>query len=193
MSNSDHETLKAGPITCSYIVPRKKRKCRMHVKPGKKYCGEHDLVKSIDISNKPIGEIGGVRIPCPNDMKHTCNSNRLEKHLKVCPSRPRPEPSYCVKGINSTPRSDENKFTNPWTVNSVDDDHLVSVIDRIEQFYKSQCFDDSITTEILKHDVVEEYINDNPTFGSAALKHLKQNSSLLANVEKDIKFNVSYA
>ena len=191
MSNINHKICENEPTTCSYIVPRKKRNCRMLVKPGKKFCGEHDIVNSIDLKNGQIEGSSGIRIVCPNDSKHTCNANRLEKHLKVCPSRPKPEPEYCMKGINSTSYSKNEEIEIRLTVNSVDDDYLSKVIDRIETFYKAQCFDQNIQTDILKHNVVENYIKANPTFGPAALKHLEQNSSLLAILEKDITFAVS--
>ena len=104
MSNPNPKMDKDEPTHCCYIVPRKKRNCRMLVKPGKKYCGEHDIVKSIELTDKLIENSGGIRIACPNDSKHTCNANRLEKHLKVCPARPKPLPEFCSKGVNSTPR-----------------------------------------------------------------------------------------
>ena len=72
------------PIRCSYMVPRKKRNCRMLVKPGKKFCGEHDIVKSINILETQSDKTKSNRILCPNDNKHTCNANRLQKHLQVC-------------------------------------------------------------------------------------------------------------
>lgn len=33
---------------CKYFVQRKKRYCRMTVRPGKSYCGEHDPAKESD-------------------------------------------------------------------------------------------------------------------------------------------------
>ena len=31
---------------CTFFVLRKKRSCRMFVKPGKSFCGEHTLIQS---------------------------------------------------------------------------------------------------------------------------------------------------
>ena len=189
MSNFDPK-IKSEPSKCSYFVPRKKRNCRMSVKPGKKYCGEHAILRIIDSSKKEEDELSEKRITCPNDNKHTCYANRLEKHLKVCPSKPMPLPEYCVKGINSMPLSTYEEIESVLTVHSVDDDYLMRVIKRIDEFYNAQCFEEKINTDILKHDVVEAYIEKNPTFGAPALKHLAQTSSLLANLEKDIAFKV---
>ena len=113
------------PIRCAYIVPRKKRNCRMLVKPGKKFCGEHDVVKSI-ISTQQSDKTQSNRIVCPNDNKHTCNENRLEKHLLVCPSRPKPVPKYSFKGANATVDT-YDKIEKQLTLNIVDDDHLMNV------------------------------------------------------------------
>ena len=190
MYDIDFEKEKKEPTRCSYVVPRKKRNCRMLVKPGKKYCGEHDITKSIDKVNNHSDGATDIRIVCPNDSKHTCNSNRLEKHLKVCPSKPKPVPEFCSKGINSAPRP-INETKNKLTVGSATDKQLIDIIKRIEKFYKDQCFDERIKTEILTHNVVESHILENPDFGPAALKHLKQNSSLLAYLEKYIKTEVS--
>ncbi|EYC12647.1 hypothetical protein Y032_0046g1342 [Ancylostoma ceylanicum] len=56
---------------CAYIIPRKGRSCRMLVKAGQKYCGEH--------ANQE--EENEDRIPCPNDPKHTVDRKALEQHL----------------------------------------------------------------------------------------------------------------
>lgn len=190
MYNIDFETEKKEPTRCSYVVPRKKRNCRMLVKPGKTYCGEHDITKSIDTSNNHSDGTTDIRIVCPNDSKHTCNANRLEKHLKVCPSKPKPVPEFCSKGINSAPRPIK-ETKNHLTVASATDKQLLDIIKRIEKFYKDQCFDERIKTEVLTHNLVETHILENPDFGPAALKHLKQNSSLLAYLENYIKTEVS--
>ena len=51
----------AGPVHCQFFIERKKRFCRMTIKKGKSYCGEHESTK-IDI-NKVVDK----RIPCPLD------------------------------------------------------------------------------------------------------------------------------
>ena len=161
----------------------------MLVKPGKKFCGEHDIVKSINILETQSDKTKSNRILCPNDSKHTCNANRLQKHLQVCPSRPKPLPKYSFKGANATV-DDYGKIEKELTLSVVNDTHLMNVIRKIEKIYENQCFQSIIKTSILEHKEVEEYINQNPSFGPAALKHLKQNSSLLANLENDIPHEV---
>lgn len=173
---------------CTFFVLRKKRNCRMFVKPGKSFCGEHTLIQSnLEQKEEQNKEVSENRIACPNDSKHTCNANRLEKHLRVCPSKPKPVPDYCIKGINSIPQSDIKAFEiNPISIHSVDDEHLIRIVEGINKVYTEQHFGEKIQTDILKHDLVEDYIKENPSFGPAALKHLEQNSSLLANLEKEV-------
>ena len=189
MSTAVSNQASTEPARCSYVVPRKKRNCRMLVKPGKKFCGEHDVAKSINEPETHCSKTESNRIVCPNDNKHTCNANRLEKHLLVCPSRPKPSQKYDLKGAN-TAIDNYNEIETPLTVNTVDDNQLINVIKRIEDIYENQCIKDNIQTALLEHNEVEQYINQNPAFGPAALKHLKQNSSLLAHLESDISYEV---
>ena len=178
------------PSTCSYFVPRKNRNCRMLVKYGKKFCGEHDIAGTNGRDDQKDDDLTNKRITCPLDIKHTCKASKLEKHLKVCPSRPMPTPIYCVKGVNSVPLPQNEKVEKALTISSVSDDHLMEIIRKIEQFYNDQGFDEKIKTDVLNHSLVEEYIQENPYFGTPALKHLQQNSSLLANLQKHIAFKV---
>ena len=79
------------------------RFCKMSVKPGAQYCGEHSpipiteqdlgrlqtllrsgFLKLMTSGNKPISEL---RVPCPYDPKHTCFASKMEKHLKICNSK----------------------------------------------------------------------------------------------------------
>lgn len=61
-------------IRCSWVVPKKGRRCRFPVLPGTERCGAH----------KEDGVDDGVRIPCPLDPNHTVFEKRLKQHLKVC-------------------------------------------------------------------------------------------------------------
>ena len=116
----EERVIRPEPGSCGFYVQRKKRFCKMSVKPGAQYCGEHsplpvtehDLGGSTSGSptpllsysptplpgNKPISEL---RVPCPYDPKHTCFATRMEKHLKICNSKPLAIlPPYMVPGIN---------------------------------------------------------------------------------------------
>ncbi|KAG8038334.1 hypothetical protein G9C98_006661 [Cotesia typhae] len=83
--NSDH---------CKFFVERKKRFCRMTVKKGNEYCGEH--------MEKNVTEKTSKRIPCPLDDSHTCFESKLKQHLKVCNAKRLLDarPDCIVDGIN---------------------------------------------------------------------------------------------
>ena len=49
--------------TCAYYVPRKKRNCKMNVKSGKRFCGEHANFDKEDVTV----EENIARMTCPFD------------------------------------------------------------------------------------------------------------------------------
>ena len=58
--------------TCAHFLAGKKRKCRMLVKAGKRFCGEHAaLDPTLTASTAADGEATKVeaRMPCPYDSK----------------------------------------------------------------------------------------------------------------------------
>lgn len=144
----------------------------MLVKPGKKLCGEHDMIINDDAT-------AGSRIPCPFDPKHTCDVNKLEKHLKKCRAKPQPLPVYASPSVN-VPEGEEP--IDPLSIASVSDDTLLEVIGRVRRVYAEQ-IDGKISTAILQHDSMKQEVTD-PSFGPSVLKHLEQNSSLLAHLEQ---------
>ncbi|CAH1988928.1 unnamed protein product [Acanthoscelides obtectus] len=176
---------------CKYFVLRKKRYCKMTVKLGEDYCGEHQKV-DIKISGVPEDK---VRIVCPLDKKHTCYAHKLEKHLKICNARAKATQPYLSEGINCGLNGMD-----------VDDDGLdsyrllstFSVADIKETILKVNKIFDTIVSnvlseKILSNNVVEEVIAK-PEHGNKAKKHLIQNSSILGLLEEYnlIKPNTCY-
>jgi hypothetical protein len=79
------------PGICRFWMPIKKRFCRFPMQVGM-FCVEHQVSQSpgraagsADQSDENAAK--SRRIPCPLDPKHTCDSSRLEAHLKVCPAK----------------------------------------------------------------------------------------------------------
>ncbi|XP_069694498.1 tRNA:m(4)X modification enzyme TRM13 homolog [Periplaneta americana] len=171
-------------IHCQFYVQRKERFCKMTVKEGEKYCGQHMVVDctsngdtSID-SNKEAESQHPVRIECPYDRKHSCYAKKLQKHLAVCNARPKEQPLYIVPGINC---GDESTSQECRKLADLEPTELSHLIQKIESVY--QKFVPSFEREILSHAVLSEEIN-NPTYGPNKLKHLLQNASLLGHAEK---------
>ena len=55
------ENSETKSTTCAHFLAGKKRKCRMLVKVGKRFCGEH-----ASLDSQPDAE---ERMPCPYDSK----------------------------------------------------------------------------------------------------------------------------
>jgi len=177
---------KPDPGQCGFYVQRKKRFCRMVVKPGAQYCGEHTPLPATEqeLGMKPISEL---RVPCPYDPKHTCFATKMEKHLKICNSKPPLIlPQYIVPGINSgaTRPADADMKLNKekLSIANVSDEKLINIIGEVMSTYKKYV-EGNIVLEPLEHTAMEEELNK-PEYGPSVLKHLIQNSSLLGQLDK---------
>jgi len=158
---------------CHFFVQRKKRFCKMTVKSGADYCGEHTPVTDQMADSE-------LRVPCPYDPKHTCAASRIEKHLKICNFKPPDKlPEYLVPGINrgSSSLKDKEKMA----LSQVPDEKLINIIGMLMTTYKAT-IEGNIELEYLEHSVLQEELN-NPEYGPGVLKHLIQNASLLGHLK----------
>eukprot|EP00095_Tigriopus_kingsejongensis_P007790 maker-scaffold370_size193435-snap-gene-0.31 protein:Tk07790 transcript:maker-scaffold370_size193435-snap-gene-0.31-mRNA-1 annotation:"trna:m x modification enzyme trm13 homolog" len=163
---------------CQYMVPRKKRLCRMLVKPDRKYCGEHAHHEP----HPPQTEGGldvSARLPCPYDPEHTVKPSKLAGHLPKCRSRPAPKPEYCQAGVNVP--SPPDATGRQLTIHQVGDEPLMGLIERVEHLYATQV-EHAVQRLILDHPVLQAELG-RPFYGPAVLKHLKQNASLLGHLQ----------
>ncbi|KAK6112481.1 Methyltransferase TRM13 family protein [Brugia pahangi] len=147
---------------CSFILKKKNRKCRMLVKNGQKYCGEHAIY---DDQNED-------RIICPNDPRHTVNKSHLQKHLSSrCNSR-LPEVPWIVKNFNlaGSPNGVE-----PWYRPS--DGEFLRIRKIIERIYNQIASD--ITDSFLKNEFIE---NCASSFSKLKKKHIWQISSIIEHL-----------
>nr|XP_033330164.1 tRNA:m(4)X modification enzyme TRM13 homolog isoform X1 [Megalopta genalis] len=160
---------------CMYFVTRKKRYCRMTVKKGNRYCGEHQQ-DSVDDS---VDDVAAKRVKCPLDPTHTCYESRLSKHLKVCNAKRLidSQPSFIVKGINVDGTYETLKHVPLSELNQLVVD---TVIDKVKAAHdKLPCFPEVV----LQHEVLQSKINDE-SCGKAVKKHLSQTASLLSHLER---------
>ncbi|NWI99056.1 TRM13 enzyme, partial [Crypturellus undulatus] len=161
------------PGRCAYFVQRKKRFCKMVPAAGRRFCGEHGQLE---------GESDRKRIPCPLDPKHTVYEDQLQKHLKKCNAREKPKPVYFVQDINAGLKDvAEIPEIQQRPISSLSKEELEDLIiklkkasDGLELHHKEQ---------ILSHQALQEALND-PKNGESAFKHLKQQASILGNMEK---------
>jgi len=187
--NQKDQIIRPEPGRCGFYVQRKKRFCRMIVKPGHQYCGEHKPLPASEqeLGMKPICEL---RVPCPYDPKHTVFASKMERHLKICNSKPLAIlPDYFKPGINSgeddpntAVKEVEDKKKEKLTIANVSDEKLINIIGQLMSTYKKYV-EGQIENEPLEHSVIEEELNK-PEYGPSVLKHLIQNSSLIGHLDK---------
>ncbi|KAI8440739.1 LOW QUALITY PROTEIN: hypothetical protein MSG28_009078 [Choristoneura fumiferana] len=205
MSN-EPKTPELSTVTpqCQFFVQRKKRLCRMTVKPGRRYCGEHEPqpateageVRHVSSANTAPTAIDSShiqtiiklvppvdkRIPCPNDPKHTCYASKLVKHLAICNARRTEQPAYIVENINA-PEALESCARRP--LSAVPRDELIKLIDKINHLY-AKYLEDHITMEPpqpIHHTVAGEFAEPDRT--ESSLRHLRQTSALLWLAERE--------
>uniref|UniRef100_A0A8D0HKG2 tRNA:m(4)X modification enzyme TRM13 n=1 Tax=Sphenodon punctatus TaxID=8508 RepID=A0A8D0HKG2_SPHPU len=153
---------------CAYFVERKKRFCRMVPAQGKRFCGEHE-------------ENSRKRIPCPLDPKHTVYEDQLQRHLKKCNSREKPKPVYFVEDINSGLKDAAEIPEEQMPVSSLSKEALEDLIRKLKR--ASYSIKTIIKDQTLSHQALQNALND-PKNGESAFKHLKQQASILGNMEK---------
>ncbi|CAG9536706.1 unnamed protein product [Cercopithifilaria johnstoni] len=147
---------------CSFVLKKKNRKCRMLVKYGQKYCGEHAIC---DVLNED-------RVVCPNDPKHTVNKSQLQKHLSSrCNSR-LPEEPWIVENFNLT---GSPKEVEPWYRPT--NGELLRVREMVERIYDQIAND--ITDSFLKNDYIESCVAD---LSKVNKKHIWQISSIIEHL-----------
>ncbi|XP_057334873.1 tRNA:m(4)X modification enzyme TRM13 homolog [Microplitis mediator] len=158
---------------CKFFVQRKKRFCRMTVKKGHKYCGEH---MEADVSVQSPSK----RIPCPLDSTHTCFESRLKQHLEVCNVKKLIDarPECIIEGINRGEIGIEAPKHVPLTL--LDQNVVDDVIKKVEAAADKL---PKVEELILEHDILSAEIN-NSSYGNYLKKHLIQNSSLLAHLNR---------
>ncbi|CAD5230768.1 unnamed protein product [Bursaphelenchus xylophilus] len=146
---------------CEYILPKKKRKCRMLRKSGKRFCGEH-MVHDPDNLD---------RIPCPNDPKHTVLTSELDQHLTKCNSRIQEHP-WLEEFVNQSIKSSLTpEFVRPTAA------EVGEVIKKVNEIYNEikECFEVPIDPDFQYEDIREaaDVLNDKKKL------HLRQIDSII--------------
>ncbi|XP_050355282.1 tRNA:m(4)X modification enzyme TRM13 homolog [Nymphalis io] len=161
---------------CQYYVVRKKRLCRMTVRPGQQYCGEHEPQPKTNNGKNDL------RIPCPNDPKHTCYASKLDKHLSICNARQQQQPDYIVFNING---STDTEDCPRLPLSKIPLGTISKVIDKINILYDRYLKDKiPMLSEKPIHTTVLDEFND-PGRTESSLRHLRQASRLLHIVENE--------
>nr|XP_033771862.1 tRNA:m(4)X modification enzyme TRM13 homolog [Geotrypetes seraphini] len=164
------------PGRCGFFVQRKKRFCKMIVGEGKSLCGEH-----ANTAPDNDDENNRRRIPCPLDPKHTVYEDQLEKHLKKCNSREKPKPVFYVQDINAGLKDTVQTEEKQVSLSSLSEEEIMNLIRKLRK--ASSGFAKTLEKRTLSHPVLHEALHD-PKNGESAFKHLKQQASILGNLDK---------
>ncbi|KAM6415284.1 tRNA:m(4)X modification enzyme TRM13 homolog [Rhynochetos jubatus] len=140
--------------------------------PGRRFCGEHGQQEE---------ENDRKRIPCPLDPKHTVYEDQLQKHLKKCNSREKPKPVYFVPDINAGFSDGAATPEKQVPISALSEEELENLITKLKN--ASIGLELCLEEQILSHQALQEALND-PRNGESAFKHLKQQASILGNMEK---------
>ncbi|KXJ16130.1 tRNA:m(4)X modification enzyme TRM13 homolog [Exaiptasia diaphana] len=165
----------ATRTTCGFFMARKNRFCKMIVGKGKRYCGEHSHLGGEDKA------CGRTRIPCPLDPKHTVFEDQLQKHLKRCNVKKKTDVIYFEKNINSglTDYKPTEGETTPLPDVSLQT--VKELINRVKYIHQDNC--PEIKESILSHSIFNDELSKSE-YGTSALKHLKQQASLIGHLQK---------
>nr|XP_014085816.2 tRNA:m(4)X modification enzyme TRM13 homolog [Bactrocera oleae] len=176
----------AGEITtnCAHWVQRKKRFCKMTVKTGEKYCGEHQPAIDTALPVQDEASPNKTRIPCPLDSKHTVFKNKLQKHLKICNARDKGDtPAYIDKGINAGEVDSDAPDYSKLRINELADEEFYGIVTRIKELY-TKYVENKIASLEFSHKLLDEELA-NTTYGPEARKHLLQAAALLGILDND--------
>ncbi|KAM9004818.1 tRNA:m(4)X modification enzyme TRM13 homolog isoform X1 [Sarcophilus harrisii] len=160
---------------CIYFVERKNRFCRMVPAAGRRFCGEHASGAGAEEENNR------KRIFCPLDPKHTVYEDQLEKHLKKCNSREKPKPDYFIQDINAGLTDETEILDEVVPVSSLSKEQLENLIKKLRK--ASEGLNCTLKDQIMSHPALHDVLND-PKNGDSAFKHLKQQASILGNIER---------
>lgn len=116
------------------------------------------------------------RIPCPLDPKHTVYMWNLQKHLSICNARAKEMPSYIETGRNLG-EDDSDGQASRVKLSEIDETLLNQIIDKVNKIYDEQV-NGTIDEMICSHAVLNNELS-NESYGSKAMKHLTQTSSIL--------------
>lgn len=162
-----------GDNQCTFIVPKKGRRCRLRPVSGSRYCGEHIVLSSSEDAHD--------RIVCPLDSTHTCSAALLSQHLKKCNAKKKENHDFFVRNINSGTPGLDPCVTTKATLKDIGDEKLQEIIHRIDKIFNEHV------------PLPEQQVHQHVAFATelqalsgcaVAEKHLTQKAALLGLAER---------
>lgn len=101
---------------CAFWLEKKSRYCKLTVRAGNKFCGEHQPVDDVPlVSGETRGKMERVR--CPVDGTHTVAIKNLKRHIARCNASKKNDDveaqPFFRKGVNRT-SCGESDSTSLW-------------------------------------------------------------------------------
>ncbi|KAH8295144.1 hypothetical protein KR018_007907 [Drosophila ironensis] len=182
------------PATCSFWVPRKKRRCKMTANKGSPFCGAHappTPQPDTDADAAAGGDSPGERVPCPLDPKHTVFRRKLAKHLAICNAREQERPPpYIVRNINSggdAQPAEELEGHSRIKLHELPDEEFYGLIAKVRALH-AEHVQDTIQASAQEtralHGRLEEELG-REEYGQETRRQLAQTASLLGMLERD--------
>lgn len=154
---------------CQYFIERKSRTCRMLVKTGHKYCGEH------------AGQERN-RIPCPLDPKHTVAQEELQTHLAKCNSRLNTDLPYVQRDINGIAVDEPmDHDRDAFSLTQLTSEELTAAMEKVESIFVR--LDIRVDENTLDHGSMKGAL-ESDSYGTNAKRHLRQQSSILGHADQ---------
>ncbi|XP_054725390.1 tRNA:m(4)X modification enzyme TRM13 homolog [Anastrepha obliqua] len=178
---------------CAHWVQRKKRFCKMTVKAGQKYCGEHQPAVELQTPQDTTACDDNVRIPCPLDAKHTVFKKKLQKHLKICNARDKGDsPAYIEKGINTDAETNACPDYSKLRIHDLPDEEFYKIVATVKELY-AKYVENTIEAVCLQHKLLDEELAKSE-YGPEARKHIIQAAALLGilDSEQQLQPSTSY-
>ncbi|XP_048832221.1 tRNA:m(4)X modification enzyme TRM13 homolog isoform X4 [Brienomyrus brachyistius] len=110
----------------------------------------------------------------------TVYQDNLEKHLKKCNSREKLKPVYYIQDVNAGPQEDEGLLLDEVPLGERSKEELNLLIQKLNRAVSGLSLEHE--ERILSHPALCDALND-PKNGDCAFKHLKQQASLLGNMD----------
>ncbi|XP_063110903.1 tRNA:m(4)X modification enzyme TRM13 homolog isoform X2 [Cavia porcellus] len=113
--------------------------------------------------------------------RSTVYEDQLAKHLKKCNSREKPKPDFFIQDINAG-LTDETEIPEQLVpISSLSEEQLENLIKKLKKASKG--LNSTLKDHIMSHPALSDALSD-PKNGDSAIKHLKQQASILGNIEK---------
>ncbi|KAI8895323.1 methyltransferase TRM13-domain-containing protein [Globomyces pollinis-pini] len=153
-------------------------KCHRWLQPKQRYCGMSRQKDSVFCSVHTETDKHGnpQRVPCPYTISHTVGIHEYDRHLKTCPSKPKPNPPYFKLDCNQlhprVPTRNAKDRLHKMTIIE-----FQSIMERIQSLYLEVCPTD-FELDVKTHQIMADRLIE-----THQGKHAVQQASIIGHLE----------